>query len=41
MDLRKNGSRVIVFSVGGMCFSEIRSTYELVKDYARDVIIGA
>ncbi|KAJ3137919.1 vacuolar sorting protein VPS33/slp1 [Physocladia obscura] len=40
-DLRKNGPRIIVFVMGGITFSEIRATYEIIKEYKRDVILGS
>ncbi|KAJ3179267.1 vacuolar sorting protein VPS33/slp1 [Gaertneriomyces sp. JEL0708] len=40
-DLRKNGPRIIVFSVGGLTFSELRATYEVIRDMQRDVIVGS
>ncbi|KAJ3409160.1 vacuolar sorting protein VPS33/slp1 [Chytridiales sp. JEL 0842] len=40
-DLRKNGGRVIVFVLGGLTFSEIRSAYEVMKDSQRDILIGS
>ncbi|KAI9207262.1 Sec1-like protein [Polychytrium aggregatum] len=40
-DLRNNGPRIIVFVLGGITFSEIRSTYELVKEYGRDIVLGS
>mmetsp|Transcript_85736 Transcript_85736/g.125463 ORF Transcript_85736/g.125463 Transcript_85736/m.125463 type:complete len:642 (+) Transcript_85736:75-2000(+) len=44
-DLKKQaaraGPRLIVFVVGGMCYSEVRAAYELTKKYDREVIIGS
>ncbi|KAI8926874.1 Sec1-like protein [Entophlyctis helioformis] len=40
-DLRRNGSRIIVFSLGGLTHSEMRTAYEVAKDAQRDVIIGS
>ncbi|KAJ3057716.1 hypothetical protein HDU98_006103, partial [Podochytrium sp. JEL0797] len=40
-DLRRNGSRTVVFVMGGMTYSEIRAGYEIVKEYKRDVILGS
>ncbi|KAI8614150.1 Sec1-like protein [Chytriomyces sp. MP71] len=40
-DLRKNGARIVVFIMGGATFSEIRSCYEIMKEFRRDVIIGS
>ena len=39
-DLRKNGARIVVFVMGGMTFSEVRATYELIKEQKRDVLFG-
>ncbi|KXS09655.1 Sec1-like protein [Gonapodya prolifera JEL478] len=39
-ELRRNGGRVIVFVLGGMTFSELRSAYEIQKEYRREVVIG-
>ncbi|TPX69077.1 hypothetical protein SpCBS45565_g02765 [Spizellomyces sp. 'palustris'] len=39
-ELRKNGPRIILFSLGGLTFSELRATYEVIKELQRDVIIG-
>ena len=39
-DLRKNGPRIILFVMGGLTFSEIRSAYELIRDTKRDILIG-
>ncbi|KAJ3027855.1 UNVERIFIED_CONTAM: vacuolar sorting protein VPS33/slp1 [Siphonaria sp. JEL0065] len=40
-DLRKNGPRTIVFVMGGITYSEIRASYEVIKEYKRDVILGS
>ncbi|KAG4086819.1 Sec1-like protein [Neocallimastix lanati (nom. inval.)] len=40
-DLRKRGPRTIIFVVGGLDYSEMRSVYELCNEYSRDVIIGS
>ncbi|OUM61424.1 hypothetical protein PIROE2DRAFT_12577 [Piromyces sp. E2] len=40
-DLRKYGPRTIVFVVGGLDYSEMRSVYELCGEYNRDIIIGS
>jgi len=40
-DLRKYGPRTIVFVVGGLDYSEMRSVYELCNQYNRDIIIGS
>jgi Sec1 family len=39
-DLRRNGSRVILFSLGGMTYSEMRSAYEITRDDKREIIFG-
>lgn len=39
-DLRRNGGRVVVFVLGGMTFSELRSAYEVMKKERRDVTVG-
>jgi syntaxin-binding protein 1 len=39
-DYLANGSRIIVFMLGGVTYSEIRSCFELRKDLRREVIIG-
>mmetsp|Transcript_39603 Transcript_39603/g.62637 ORF Transcript_39603/g.62637 Transcript_39603/m.62637 type:complete len:545 (-) Transcript_39603:74-1708(-) len=33
--------RVVVFVLGGCCYSELRSVYELTHDYQREVILGS
>ncbi|KAI9346257.1 dynein heavy chain and region D6 of dynein motor-domain-containing protein [Obelidium mucronatum] len=38
-DLRKNGSRTIVFIMGGVTYSEIRASYEVIKEYKRDIVL--
>ncbi|KAG4090299.1 Sec1-like protein [Neocallimastix lanati (nom. inval.)] len=40
-DLRKRGPRTIIFVVGGLDYSEMRSVYELCNEYSRDIIIGS
>jgi len=40
-DLRKRGPRTIIFVVGGLDYSEMRSVYELCNEYNRDIIIGS
>ena len=40
-DLRRNGPRIILFSLGGMTFSEMRSAYELTRDEQREVLVGS
>ncbi|ORX62335.1 Sec1-like protein [Hesseltinella vesiculosa] len=37
---RSSGSKLIVFVIGGMTYSEIRSTYEMADLYNRDIYIG-
>lgn len=39
-DLRRNGGRVIVFVLGGMTYSELRSAYEVAKKERREIIVG-
>jgi syntaxin-binding protein 1 len=39
-DLRRNGNRIILFSLGGLTYSEIRSAYEASKENQREVFIG-
>ncbi|KAI8384493.1 Sec1-like protein [Radiomyces spectabilis] len=36
-----NGAKLIVFVIGGVTYSEIRSVYELAEMYKRDVYIGS
>ena len=40
-EYRKNGARVIVFVIGGISYSEMRSVYEIMKDSHREVVIGS
>jgi syntaxin-binding protein 1 len=40
IDWRRNGSRIILFSLGGLTYSEIRSAYEISKEAQREVYIG-
>ena len=40
LDEFRNGPRVILFMIGGMTYSEIRSCYEVMREFKRDVIIG-
>lgn len=40
-ELRRNGSRVILFSVGGLTYSEVRSAYEVTREEQREVFIGS
>ncbi|RKO88418.1 Sec1-like protein [Blyttiomyces helicus] len=40
-DLRGNGSRVIVFFVGGITFPEIRTAYEITKGLKREIVVGS
>ncbi|KAI9013445.1 Sec1-like protein [Hyaloraphidium curvatum] len=39
-DLRRNGGRVVVFVLGGLTYSELRSAYEVMKKDRRDVVLG-
>eukprot|EP01087_Luapelamoeba_hula_P010389 TRINITY_DN2751_c0_g1_i1.p1 TRINITY_DN2751_c0_g1~~TRINITY_DN2751_c0_g1_i1.p1 ORF type:complete len:596 (+),score=98.55 TRINITY_DN2751_c0_g1_i1:112-1899(+) len=38
---RPSGPKVVVFIAGGMCFSEVRAAYEVMRAYNREVVIGA
>ncbi|RKP01437.1 hypothetical protein CXG81DRAFT_11991 [Caulochytrium protostelioides] len=40
-DDRKRGPRIILFVIGGMTFSEMRSVYELATEHRRDILIGS
>ena len=40
LDLRVNGSRIVLFSLGGLTYSELRSSYEVSKDTQREIFIG-
>ncbi|KAJ3370303.1 vacuolar sorting protein VPS33/slp1 [Kappamyces sp. JEL0680] len=40
IDLRVNGSRIILFSLGGLTYSEIRAAYEVTRDTQREIYIG-
>ncbi|KAI8917070.1 Sec1-like protein [Powellomyces hirtus] len=40
-DIRKNGPRVIVFTLGGVTFSELRTVYMVKNDFQRDVLLGS
>jgi len=35
------GGRIIVFIIGGVTYSELRSVYELTKKHSREVVIGS
>ncbi|KAJ3341868.1 vacuolar sorting protein VPS33/slp1, partial [Gonapodya sp. JEL0774] len=39
-ELRRNGGRIVVFVLGGMTFAELRSAYEIQKEFRREVVIG-
>lgn len=39
-ECRKNGPRLMVFVIGGITYSEIRSCYEIMREWRREVIIG-
>jgi syntaxin-binding protein 1 len=39
-ELRANGPKVILFMIGGITYSEMRSVYEVMADRGREVIIG-
>lgn len=40
-DFRRNGSRIILFSIGGLTYSEVRSAYEISKDQQREIFFGS
>ncbi|KAJ3019493.1 vacuolar sorting protein VPS33/slp1 [Thoreauomyces humboldtii] len=40
-DIRKNGPRVIVFTLGGVTFSELRTVYAVRGAFQRDVLLGS
>lgn len=40
-DLRRYGPRVVLFVVGGITYSEIKTCYELMKSQSRDILIGS
>ena len=39
-DLRRNGPRIILFCIGGITNSEMRSAYELTKETQREILLG-
>ncbi|KND03576.1 uncharacterized protein SPPG_01051 [Spizellomyces punctatus DAOM BR117] len=41
VDLRTNGSRIIVLFVDGLSFAEVRVAYEVTSELQREVIIGS
>ncbi|TPX70602.1 hypothetical protein SpCBS45565_g01596 [Spizellomyces sp. 'palustris'] len=41
VDLRTNGSRIIVLFVDGLSFAEVRVAYEITSELQREVIIGS
>lgn len=40
LDLRVNGSRIILFQLGGLTYSEVRSVYEASRDSQREIYLG-
>jgi syntaxin-binding protein 1 len=40
VEWRRNGPRIILFSLGGLTYSEIRSAYEISKESQRELYIG-
>ncbi|KAJ8327543.1 hypothetical protein BDV3_003364 [Batrachochytrium dendrobatidis] len=40
-DLRRNGPRIILFSLGGLTYSELRSAHEITRDSLREVFLGS
>ncbi|KAJ3079393.1 Syntaxin-binding protein 3 [Quaeritorhiza haematococci] len=40
-EYRKKGPRLIVFVLGGLTYSEMRSAYEVMKEFQQEVIIGS
>ncbi|KAJ3259941.1 vacuolar sorting protein VPS33/slp1 [Boothiomyces macroporosus] len=40
-DWRRNGSRIILFSLGGLTYSEVRSCYEISKESQREIFMGS
>ncbi|KAJ3271878.1 vacuolar sorting protein VPS33/slp1 [Terramyces sp. JEL0728] len=41
VDWRRNGSRIILFCLGGLTYSEVRSCYELSKESQREIFMGS
>lgn len=39
-EVKLKGAKVIVFVVGGICYSEMRSVYEVMDDRNREILIG-
>lgn len=39
-EFRRNGARVILFTLGGMTYSEMRCAYEITRDDKREVFFG-
>ncbi|KAJ3108954.1 vacuolar sorting protein VPS33/slp1 [Phlyctochytrium planicorne] len=40
-ELRRNGPRIIIFMMGGVTFSEIRSCNEILREFSREIFIGS
>ncbi|KAJ3176641.1 vacuolar sorting protein VPS33/slp1 [Geranomyces variabilis] len=40
-DIRKNGARIIVFALGGVTYSELRTIYAIRSAFQRDVLLGS
>ncbi|KAJ3412828.1 vacuolar sorting protein VPS33/slp1 [Chytridiales sp. JEL 0842] len=40
-DYRPNGPLTIVFFLGGVTYPEIRTVYQLAKEYKREIVVGA
>ncbi|KAI9207267.1 Sec1-like protein [Polychytrium aggregatum] len=39
-DYRVNGARIIVFFIGGCTYPEVKVTYDLAREFEREIIIG-
>ncbi|KAI8847505.1 Sec1-like protein [Chytridium lagenaria] len=40
-ELRRNGPRIIVFMMGGVTYSELRSCHEVLRELGREIFIGS
>jgi Sec1 family len=40
IDLRVNGSRIILFCLGGITYSEMRTVYEASRESQREIYLG-